>query len=179
MRVLLPLLVALAVAVPALADDPEPYVRGCDTSAFGDLGRGWQKRAVSAGPVAFVGLRNGYGRDSVLPGLAGRGRPLKVLVVVAPNARPTVRIAARSRRFAALGYNGVRNEAGGNVSLSSGTHAIRFEACRAEPSRAVWNRGTQFPGYFLVSGRRCVHVEIAARGEVLRRTLRFGVSRCA
>jgi len=177
-RIAATFLLLLVAAVPALANEPEPYVRTCETSAYGDLGRGWQKGAVTAGPVAFVGMRNGYSREGVLPAAAGRGRPLKVLVVVAPGAAAMVRIATRSRSVAALGYNELRFAGGGTAPLSSGTPATRFEACRAEPSRAVWNRGTQFPGYFLVSGRRCVDVEVATAGKVLRRKLSFG-ARCA
>ncbi len=175
MRIIFPLLVALVVAVPAAGADREPQKRECDSSQYGDLGRGWQKRAVLAGPVAFVGMRAGYRREAVLPVQPGVGRPYKVVVVVAPNAASTVRIGMRSRSVAALGYNEIRHDGGGPVQLSTGTQATRFEACGSEPSRAAWNRGTQFGGYFLVSGRRCVEVEVETGGKVLRRKLRFGV----
>jgi len=175
MRTALGILLSLFVAVPALGGGPETSVRGCDSSQYGDLGRGWQKRAVLAGPVAFVGMRAGYRRDAVLPVSPGRGRPYKVVVVVAPNAAPTVRIGMRSRSVAALGYNEIRHDGGGPVQLSNGTQVTRFEACGSEPSRPAWNRGTQFGGYFLVSGRRCVQVEVETGGKVLRRKLRFGV----
>ena len=36
MRIVLALLLALVVAVPALAGDPEPYVRTCSTSQYGE-----------------------------------------------------------------------------------------------------------------------------------------------
>ena len=164
------LVLAAVIATPALAGDPEPFVRDCSTSQYGDLGRGWRERAVVAGPLAFVGMRNGY--------TSGGPLPLKVLVVVDPRRVATVSISARSRSYAALGYNGVRHS-GGPVPLSRGTTGVRFRACGAEPSREPWNRGTQFGGYFLVSGRRCVHVEIASAGKIHRRTLRFGVPSCA
>ena len=175
MRVVVALLVCLVVAVPALADESEPYVRECGTSVYGDLGLGWRERAVVAGHVAFVGMKQGYIRYRP----SGHGaRPVKVLVVVDPHAAPTVTIAARSRSHAALGYNGIRND-GRAVPVERGTESVIFRACRPDRSREAWNRGTQFAGYFLVSGRRCVHLEIATAGKVLRRALRFGVTRCA
>jgi hypothetical protein len=175
MRIVAALLVALVVAVPALADDPKPYLRACSSSAYGDLGRGWQERAVVAGHLAFVGLKDGYARWRP----QGTGAwPVKVLVVVAPNAAPTVTIAERSRGSAALGYNDVRHN-GRGVPLDRGTQSVRFEACRAVESREPWNRGTQFPGYFLVARRGCVYVDVATQGKIIRRALRFGVPRCA
>lgn len=176
MRIAFVLLLALAAAMPALAGGREPYVRTCATSQLGDLGRGWQERAVVAGHVAFVGLRNGYERWRP----RGPGAwPLKVIVVADPNSAPTVTIAERSRGHASLGYNEVRYPGGASVSLSRGVESVRFEACRPSTAREPWNRGTQFGGVFLVSGRRCVHVEVATQGKVLRRVLRFGRPRCA
>jgi hypothetical protein len=175
MRIVVALLVALVVAVPALADDPKTYVRACSSSAYGDLGRDWQERAVVAGHLAFVGLKDGYARWRP----QGTGAwPVKVLVVVDANAAPTVTIAERSRGYAALGYSDVRHN-GRGVPLERGTQSVRFEACRAVQSREPWNRGTQFPGYFLVARRGCVYVDVATQGKVIRRALRFGVPRCA
>jgi|SRR5688572_11733781 len=178
MRVVVALLVGLVVAVPAFAGDPEPYVRTCSTSQFGDLGQGWRERAMVAGHVAFVGMAKGYNRMYLDPVGARRANPLKVLVVVDPNAGPTVTIAPRSRGYAALGYNGIHRKGSTGVPLADGTPSVRFRACRAVPSREPWNRGTQFGGYFLVNGARCVHVDVATQGKVLRRKLSFG-ARCS
>ena len=68
------LLLALVVVVPALADEPEPYVRDCGVSVLGDLGQGWQERAIVAGHVSFVGLKNGYQRWRPEARTAGRSR---------------------------------------------------------------------------------------------------------
>ena len=168
MRIVLALLLALVVALPALAAEPEPYVRTCSTSQFGDLGRGWRDHAVIAGPLAFVGVREG---------LAPSRWPHKILVVVDPNRVATVTVVKRSRAHAALGYNEVRHN-GTGVSLSDGSQSVRFHACRSVRSREPWNRGTQFGGYFLVAGARCVHVDVASEGTVLRRRLSFG-ARCS
>ncbi len=171
MRTLVPTVVVAAVlAAPSLAQDAEPFVRDCSTSQFGDLGRGWQQRAVVAGPVAFVGMRGGYA--------VGGPLPLKVLVVVEPRRVATVTITGRSRGVAALGYNSVRHSGGGRIPLSRGTRSVEFRACGATSSREPWNRGTQFGGYFLVNGRRCVHVAIASGDKLFRRALRFGVRTC-
>ena len=168
------LLLALIVAVPALADEPEPFVKTCSASQFGDLGRGWRDRAAIAGHVAFVGMGSGYNRMALDPVGPGRANPLKVLVVVDPHASPTVTIAARSRAYAALGYNGIQRKDSSGVPLADGTASVRFYACRPVQSRKPWNRGTQFGGYFLVIGARCVHIEVATQGTVLRRKLSFG-----
>ena len=173
MRVLVALLLGLVVAVPALAVDSEPYVRACSTSQFGDLGRGWQERAIVAGHVAFLG---GNSRMAIERYGPGRAMPLKVLVVVDANAAPTVTIAPRSRAYAALGYNGIHHN-GAGVPLVDGTQSVRFQACHPDRTREPWNRGTQFGGYFLVVGARCVHVDISTQGRMLRRKLSFG-ARC-
>ena len=138
MRVVAALLLALVVAVPALADEPAPYVRTCSSSAHGDLGRGWRERAVVAGHIAFLG---GTGSRSAVQRYGpGTARPLKVLVVVDANAAPTVTIAPRSRAHAALGYNRIRHN-GTGVPLADGTQSVLFRACRPVSSREPWNRG--------------------------------------
>jgi len=173
MRAAIALLLGLVVVMPALADEQEPYVRACSTSQLGDLGEGWRERAIVAGHVAFLG---GNGRMAVERLGPGRAMPLKVLVVVDANAAPTVTIAPRSRAYAALGYNGIHHN-GTGVPLTDGTRSVRFQACRPDRRREPWNRGTQFGGYFLVVGARCVHVDVATQGKVLRRKLSFG-ARC-
>ena len=175
MRVVAALLLALVVAVPAFADEPGPYVRSCSSSQFGDLGQGWRARALVAGHVAFVGMGDGYRRVYTDKAGPGRGMPLKVVVVVDPSGAPTVTIAPRSRAYAALGYNRIRHD-GGGVPLADGTPSVRFHACRVVRSREPWNRGTQFGGYFLVAGARCVYIDVATQGKLLRRKLSFGAS---
>lgn len=176
MRIVVALLLALVVALPALADEPAPHVRTCSTSQFGNLGQGWRERALIAGHVAFVGMKGGYRRMAPEQLESGRAMALKVLVVADANAAPTVTIAPRSRAHAALGYNGIRNRTGG-VPLADGTESVRFQACHPVRPREPWNSGTQFGGYFLVAGARCVHIDVATQGTVLRRRLSFG-ARC-
>jgi hypothetical protein len=175
-RVALALAALLACAVPALAQEVEPVVRACRDSQYGDLGRGWEQRAVTAGPLAFVGLRDGYGFGRPAP--PGRAWALKVLVVLEPRAVATVTIGPRSGEFAALAYHRLRHN-GPIVPLSDGTSTVRLEACGRVKTREPWNQGTQFGGYFLVRGRRCIDVEVRTGSRLLRRQLRFGVPRCA
>jgi hypothetical protein len=107
------------------------------------------------------------------------------LVVLEPGQVATLTIAARARSVASLAYGQealrrVSADAGGPVPLSAGDPAVRFEACARAHVGKPWNRGTQFPGYILVSGRRCVGVVVRVEGRAgpLRRTLRFGRARC-
>jgi hypothetical protein len=119
----------LLIAVPAaFAHDVETPVRDCGTRAYGDLGRGWQARAVVAGPLAFVGLRDGYAAAGSPP--AGTAWPQKVLVVVEPASVATVTIARRSQRYAALGYHELRHDATKPVPLSAGTAASASRRAR-------------------------------------------------
>ena len=161
----------------------EPALRECSTSAYGDLGRNWRQSALHAGPVAFVEMRDGT--RQVPPAPPGRSWPLKILVVLEPGRAATVTIAARARSVAALAYDQaslrrVSAAAGDHAPLSAGEPSVRFGACARPHAGKRWNRGTQFPGYFLVSGRRCVAVIVRVEGEpaALRRTLRFGRAAC-
>ena len=74
MRIVVALLLVPIVAVPALAGEPEPYVRTCSSSAYGDLGQGWRERAVVAGHLALVGLKDGYRRADTGRFGPGRGK---------------------------------------------------------------------------------------------------------
>lgn len=177
----MPILAAAFAAAAALSAEvasgaDRTPVRDCSSSAYGDLGVRWRERAVIAGPVAFAGLRPGYRFARSAP--AGQGWPHKVLVVVDPRRSATLRIASASAGNAALGFHDLRFEGGGPVPLAEGTRSVRFAACGETPSREQWNRGTQFPGYFLVRGARCVRVEIETPTRTYRRTLRFGAADC-
>jgi hypothetical protein len=185
------ILAALGAAVVLTTDAPagsastfgEPPVRDCSTDAYGDLGRNWRQSALHAGPVAFVGMRNGT--RHVPAARPGRSWPLKILIVLEAKRAATVTIAARARSVASLAYDQaalrrVAADAGDHLPLSTGEPSVRFEACARPHVGERWNRGTQFPGYFLVSGRRCVDIIVRVEGRPgpLLRTLRFGRTRC-
>ena len=175
----------LTADTSAKSTDPsgKPPVRDCSTDAYGDLGRNWRQRALHAGPIAFVEMRNGT--RHVPPAPPGRSRPLKILIVLEPGQVATLTIAARARSVAALAYDQaalrrVSAAAGDHVPVSAGEPSVRFKACARPHVGEPWNRGTQFPGYFLVSGRRCVGITVRVEGRpaALQRTLRFGRTRC-
>lgn len=165
----------LAAVALAGGSGGEPVVRDCGTSAYGDLGRGWTSRAIVAGPLALVGLRDGYrGVRAAAP--RGFAWPLKVLVVVEPRAVVTLTIDERSRSFASLAYASAPVPR--PTPLAHGSQSVRFEACKRANAGEPWNRGTQFPGYFLVARPGCVAVRVATAAGTWRRTLRFGVAAC-
>ena len=105
--------------------------------------------------------------------------PVKVLVVVDPNAAPTVTIAARSRGHASLGYNDVRHN-GRGVPLDRGTQSVRFEACRAERGPRVVEPRHAVRGLLPASPAAGASTStFTTEGRIIRRALRFGVPRCA
>jgi hypothetical protein len=137
--------------------EASPFVRTCDTSVFGDLGRGWIEEAIVVGPVAFVGARRGYG--STVGGFKdlneGKGMPFKLLVVVHDQEPATIRLEP--------GTNSVRlmyNPASFNANrLSEGNEAITFQPCGGGPQH------TQFNGGMLLGTPACVTVIVEMAEE--------------
>ncbi len=124
-------------------------------------------------------MASGYNRMALDPVGPGRANPLKVLVVVDPNASPDGddRHPLPCVRGARLQRDPPQGQLRASRSRTA-QQSVRFQACRPVQSREPWNRGTQFGGYFLVSGARCVHIDVATQGKVLRRKLSFG-ARCS
>src|SRR6266540_2500080 len=52
---------ATSSPAPATPSRAEPFVRSCEASVYGDLGSGWRKHALAAGPIAFLGLGTAAG----------------------------------------------------------------------------------------------------------------------
>jgi hypothetical protein len=157
---------------PSEAVGPHGFVRSCESSVFGDLGAGWRRDALIAGPVAFVGAR-GYEDD---PKRSFRTRPgrataFKVLLVITGD-RPIL-VSLRTPG-AALFYNPSKWGLSNNVPFRAGDEATRFEPCRDanQPS-------TQFNGGFLVRRPMCVPVEVRVRDEEpVLVSLSFGTGKC-
>jgi hypothetical protein len=150
---------------------PHPFVRTCESSVYGDLGPGWRRDNLHAGPVFFVGA-NGYADEPVRWFEAPGKRPTlqKVLVVVAGDRPVEVRV---SHRDAALAYDpdvwGLRNR----MPFGLGDPVVRFEPCGGDQ----WS--TQFNGGFLIRGPMCVPVEIRVDGDAPSyATLSFGSGDC-
>jgi hypothetical protein len=173
-------IVATTIAASAAARDGAPFVRGCESSVWGDLGRDWRKRAVVAGPVAFVSVRE-YARQpraTFARSASGRYQPLKVLIVVEPRVTATVVVPKRARHAFRLVYDhSLFNRL---LRISEAHWAVRFEACPTPQQPEPWNRGTQFNGGFLVAAPGCrpLEVRVEGRGSVIRRVVSFGVGTC-
>jgi hypothetical protein len=134
------------------------FVRTCEQSVRGELGRDWRSASLNVGPISFLGLP---GWASAPASELGVSPQKKVLVVVRGGARVTV--AVTSRRHAALLYDPRAFDSAKHVA--DGERAVRFVACEEQ---------TQFNGAFLVDGRRCVPIEIRWDARRERRVASFG-----
>jgi hypothetical protein len=149
------------------------FVRTCDSSVSGDLGHGWRKDSVVAGPVAFVSA-HGYEDDPKrwFRAAPGRARAQKVLLVV-DGERPV--LVSVPDRDAALFYNPARWGLSNRVAFGRGDEATRFEPCTDDDQAS-----TQFNGGFLVRRPSCVRVTVRVDGEnPIDALLSFGMGECA
>ena len=175
-------LVAVAVAALTLAADgdgsaprgggeaaaaPEPEtVRPCKTAVYGDLRRGWRKRAVVASPLALL-LSSDRRPKHFVP-----DRDLKVLAVVRAGARVTLAVPEAERQRTSLLYD----------SDFARTSSVRFRACSRSGAEypgpgGYPGRETQFNGGFFVRDAHCAAIEVWTEGRTtpIRRWLPFGV----
>lgn len=155
------------------SEDATPFVRTCESSVEGDLGPGWRRGEISAGPVTFVGAR-GYADDrkDLFSAPAELATSQKVLVVV-DGDRPV--LLSVLHPDARLAYNPARWRPRNTVPFRLGYRLTRFEPCSNGDRRS-----TQFNGSFLLRGPACVPVEVRpAGGEPLVMMLSFGAGDCA
>jgi hypothetical protein len=147
------------------------FTRTCDSNVSGQLGAGWRRGEVVAGPVAFVGAA-GYADDppAWFSARGERATAQKVLLVV-DGSVPVV-LAVR-QPDAALAYDPDRWSDRNVVPLRSGDRRVRFEPCGGDQPR------TQFNGGFLVRGPGCVRVAVRVEGQPPRfATVSFGAGAC-
>lgn len=156
------------------ASDADVFVRSCESSVSGDLGAGWQRGAVLAGPVAFVGA-HGYEDDpkrlflATAPGMA---RAQKVLAVVEGDSPVVISLRTRD---AALFYDPSKWGQSNRVPFQRGDEVTRFEPCTEDTQRS-----TQFNGGFLVRRPTCVRVRVQNEGgETTVASLSFGAGACS
>jgi hypothetical protein len=159
----------------AAAAEPEPEtVRPCKTAVYGDLRRGWPKRAVVAGPLALLPYPERRPKHFV-PDAA-----LKVIAVVRAGARVTLAVPEAERQRISLLYD---DSAPAPHRLSDGTSSVRFRACSRSgkyPGPGGYpGRETQFNGGFFVRDAHCAAIEVWTEGRTtpIRRWLPFGVHR--
>jgi hypothetical protein len=148
-------------------------VRTCESSVYGDLGPGWRRGEISAGPVTFVGAR-GYAddREDLFSAPGELATSQKVLVVV-DGDRPVL-LSVR-HPDARLAYNPARWRSRNTVPFRLGYPLTRFKPCATDDRRS-----TQFNGSFLLRGPACVPLEVRPEGgEPIVITLSFGAGDCA
>ena len=156
----------------AAAAAPEPaFVRPCKTAVYGELRRGWPKRAVVAGPLALL-LTPDRRPKHFVPDAA-----LKILAVVRAGARVTLAVPEAERQRISLLYD----YSAPGLNLSDGTSSVRFRACPRSgkyPSPGGYpGRESQFNGGFFVRDAHCAAIEVWTEGRTnpIRRWLPFGV----
>jgi hypothetical protein len=159
----------------AAAAEPEPEtVRPCKTAVYGDLRRGWPKRAVVAGPLALLPYPERRPKHFV------PDAELKVMAVVRAGARVTLAVPEAERQRMYLLYD---DSAPAPHRLSDGTSSVRFRACSRSgkyPGPGGYpGRETQFNGGFFVRDAHCAAIEVWTEGRTtpIRRWLPFGVHR--
>jgi hypothetical protein len=165
-----------SIASPDSSPSPDAgvFVRSCESSVSGDLGAGWRRDAVLAGPVAFVGAR-GYADDPKRLFLARdpeMARAQKVLAVV--DGDTPVVISLRTRD-AALFYDPTEWGQSNRVPFGRGDEVTKFEPCIEDDQKS-----TQFNGGFLVRRPTCVEVRVRIEGEQPTvASLSFGAGACS
>jgi hypothetical protein len=141
---------------------PSAFVRTCDTSVYGELGRGWEDDAVAAGPVAFLGL----GPDGAIGARdmdqrPGRVQTVKVLLVVAAHTPMSLSVDPRVEDRLALAYDPTAFNA---TRVAAGSPRVAFAPCTGGPTRFAGSRATQFNGGLIVDGHLCANVTVAWDG---------------
>jgi hypothetical protein len=147
------------------------FTRTCDSSVGGDLGLGWRRGEVEAGPVIFVGSE-GYADDPpvLFAAPSARATVHKMLLMIR-GARP-VELSMRYPDAAFL-YDEARWRNRNVVPFRLGDPRVRFEPCGGDQ---VW---TQFNGGFLVRGAACVPIDVHVTGrDPILATLSFGAGDC-
>lgn len=146
------------------------FVRDCDSSVYGRLGRGWREDAVVIGPIAFIGLPSlAAAPERRFEPRKGRDRSEKVLAVVRTGPPVTVRVSPFEH--VGLLYDPSKFNA---HSVADGDPAVTFVSC--EPGESPYadfgasGRATQFNGAFVMDGPGCVALDVAVGSEAAERT---------
>jgi hypothetical protein len=151
-----------ATTVPTPAGEAAQRIplRGCENSAYGDLGNTPVNRA---GPIGFV---DSWARSQPVGEHRGsRVRPTKVLVVVDAGATVTVAVPEADRERLRLLYaDTAPDSTDGFHDFADGDIATTFQACEPGQNPFGEHAQTQFPGYFLVKEAGCYGLEVSARG---------------
>jgi hypothetical protein len=151
------------------------FVRTCESSVYGDLGKDWRDHSLVVGSIAFVGLPGAGARPRAefAPDKEGF-KSWKSLAVVERGTEVTVAVPIVQRRHVALLYD---PEAFNSHQMTDGDTEVTFRACGAE---SAFQGPTQFNGAFIVDGPQCATLEVTAgKGRVKRVQISFGRGMCA
>ncbi len=152
-------------AFPAAA--PGTVLSPCAAANPGDVGSSW-RTGLRAGPLYF--LPGGAARSA--RGLGGKiARPgLYVVVVVLAGLKPgstvVVKAAVAGRAFIRFLFGpGDSLNPGTTYTMRSGEAGVTFVACPPGTGYAAAQAVTDYYGGFLISGDRCVPVNVLAPGR--------------
>jgi hypothetical protein len=179
----------LAPALPAVP----PAVRTCASRAESGLfvhgiPRFYRGRIVRAGPLLLIAREYATQPRSVfapVPKRPGRYYPQKLLVLVRAGKTLTASLPAGQRGFALLygrSHWGIPYSRG--YRLADGERRVTFHACPANtPSFVPGTRRpvgdwTEFNGSVIVTGARCVTLDVHTRRGAWKARLSFGAGRC-
>jgi hypothetical protein len=170
----------LIVSAPLVAwAGSRTYVRECEDSVYGNLGRDWRRNSVVAHRIAFVGAR-GYHDDPPRRFHKGENgyRTHKVLAVVENGRDVVVRVHRSDRRRAGLVYDPALFNR--RLWIREADRTVRFDACKNKEENPFGKRRAQFNGGFVVARSRCVTLDILnrKRERIDRVTISFGAGRC-
>lgn len=154
------------------------FQRTCDSSVYGTLTKNWRSTAVTAGPISWPYLR----RSRDIPSDAfrahhGRHPAMKVLALVRHGAVVEVAVPPREQRQVELLYDGSAFRDSGGYRMGDGEPAVTFHGC-AQGQPAMGPGPTQFNGGFILSGARCVTLEVSWGSNSRRVRIPFGRSTC-
>ncbi len=180
--------VATACGVEGPLTAADVVVR-CSESVRGVLEEGWQKRSIIVGPISFVGMAEDPKASpaSSFEPRNGRFGGWKQLVFLEEGARAVVSVPKSHRDVVSLLY-GERDRTTSpdptdpTFLVSDGAASVEFVACRSgEPVPAGLTNlaETQFAGGLIVAGARCVSLDVAVSGQMIRRVeVPFGIPSC-
>lgn len=157
-------------ASPSAGSGRGVFVRTCGSSVSGDLGAGWRRGEVTAGPVVFVAASSYADDPAGRFGAPGRLATSQKVLIVVDGDEPVV-VSVR-HPDAALAYDPARWRDRNIVPFRLGETRVGFEPCDDR-------RSTQFNGAFLLRGPACAPVVVRQRGaEPVSVTISFGAGDC-
>lgn len=160
----------------ALLVEVVPHVVTCSSRVSGVLSAGWREEGAGAGGLTFAHVTQyaapdpafSRSRDSLHPAI-------KLLAVVERGAVVRVVVPELEREDGALLYDdSIHHTTDGFVAIADGDPAVTFRGC------VTSSVPTQFAGGFVVSGPRCLPLDVYSGSivEPERIVISFGAGEC-